>query len=164
MTADDSMRADGNARISPTMVIGVGNRDRGDDGVGPLAVDALRERLGPLANTFVAEGDLSDLAIRWSRDQAVVIVDGMSSGRAPGSIVETDAITNRLTTEETLLSSHGVGLAEAVELARLLDRLPKRLTVIGVEIGQFGQFDDVSPAVRKAIPIVVDRVRALLED
>ena len=131
-------------------VIGVGNRDRGDDGVGPLVVDEIR-RCCPEIETFVAEGDLSDLAMRWEADQSVVIIDAISSGRPVGTIVEIDALAEQLPTQQGLLSSHGVGLAEAVELARLLDRLPRQLKVIGVEAKSFNQFDPVTPEVAAAI-------------
>ena len=131
-------------------VIGVGNRDRGDDGVGPLVVDEIRKRW-PGVKTYVAEGDLSDLAIRWRSDQSVVVVDAMHSGRPVGSIIEIDALIESLPTEQGLLSSHGVGLAEAIELARLLNRLPSELKVIGVEARSFKQFDPVSPEVAEAI-------------
>ncbi len=131
-------------------VIGVGNRDRGDDGVGPLVVDEIR-RSWPEIETFVAEGDLSDLAMRWGADQSVVIIDAIRSGRPVGTIVEIDALAEQLPTQQGLLSSHGVGLAEAVELARLLDRLPRQLKVIGVEAKSFNQFDPVTPEVAAAI-------------
>ncbi len=146
----------------PPLVIGVGNRDRGDDGFGPIVIDTLRPMIEPWVETYIAEGDLSDLALRWSPDHVVVVVDAMVSGRPAGSIVETDALRHRLATEDTLLSSHGVGLAEGIELGRLLDRLPKQLVVIGVEVERCGQFDTLTEAVADAVPVVTRRIVELL--
>ncbi len=140
------------------VVIGVGNRDRGDDAVGPLIADAVRDLHGDGVDTFVCEGDLSDLAMRWSAHDRVVVVDAMVSGRPPGSIVETDACRSTMPTGERILSSHGVGLADAIELGRLLDRLPRQLTVIGVEASSFEPFEPASSQVVDAVPEVVRRI------
>lgn len=149
----------------PTLVIGVGNRDRGDDGIGPVIATSVGEVLGGRVVTFAAEGDLSDLSMRWTPDHDVIVVDAMVSGREPGSAVEIDALASRLPVEAGLLSSHGVGLGEAVELARLLGRLPHSLTVVAVETVTFEQFDPVSDEVSARIPalveLVIDRIDAL---
>lgn len=143
------------------LVVGVGNRDRGDDGVGPRVVDAVRVRLAHVA-TYLAHGDLSDLVMRWEPEQQVIVVDAIVSGRPPGSIVEVNAVEEHLQIDSGLLSSHGVGLAEAVELARVLDRLPATLTIIGVEAEQFEHLGEIGTDVASAIDEVVDRIEALI--
>jgi hydrogenase maturation protease len=157
MMADDSI-----STTRRPLLIGVGNRDRGDDGIGVLVVESCARLLGASIVTLVAEGDLSDLALKWERDQTVVIVDAMVSGRAAGSIVRIDAVDQRLPVDERLLSSHGIGLGEAVQLARLLDRLPHRLTIFGIEARNFEQFDAITPEVRDALDDVVARITELL--
>ncbi len=122
------------------LVIGVGNRDRGDDGLGPMVIDALADRRPPEATGHetvlaVIEGDLSSLPLRWTPDHDVVIVDAMVTGRPIGSVVVIDALARSLEPTTGLLSSHGIGLADAIELARLLRRLPTSLTVVAVEVG-----------------------------
>ncbi len=143
------------------LVIGVGNRDRGDDALGPLVIDALRA-ICTVAETCIVEGDLSDLTLRWSADQDVIIVDAVMSGASPGDIIEIDAVAERLPNEGQLLSSHGISLADAIELGRLLQRMPRRLTVIGVEAYSFDGLTTVNPAVAESIPKVVTRINDLL--
>ena len=156
-------RGHGNgSTVRRPLVVGVGNRDRGDDAIGPLVADAFAESISDVG-TLVAEGDLSDLAMKLHADQRVVIVDAMFSGRPPGSIIELDAMGDRLPVGAGLVSSHGVGLAEAVELGRLLGRLPQQLIVVGVEGATFDQFADVTQDVVAAIPIVVARVAEILD-
>lgn len=144
----------------PPLVVGVGNRDRGDDAVGPLVADQFTGRDD--VEVFVAEGDLSDLPLRWDRDQCVVIVDAMTSGGTPGSSRHIDALTQRLPLGGCLVSSHGVGLSEAIELARLLDRLPRHLTIIAVEGGGFVPFDDLSPAVADVMTSIGHQIERVL--
>ncbi len=147
-------------RSLPVLVIGVGNRDRGDDAVGPVVADLFAGRDG--VATFVAEGDLSDLSLRWERDQRVVIVDAMSSGCRPATIVPIDALDERLPIDPGLVSSHGVGLAAAIELGRILDRLPEQLTIIAIEATAFELFGELTREVAEAIPLIVDHVERAL--
>jgi len=144
-----------------TLVVGVGNRSRGDDSAGPRVVDAVQARLAHVA-TYLAHGDLSDLVMRWDPEQHVIVVDAMVSGRPPGSIVEVNAVEEHLPIGSGILSSHGVGLAEAVELARVLDRLPARLTIFAVEAERFEHFGEIGADMTTAIDEVVDRIEALI--
>ncbi|MCP4384460.1 MAG: hydrogenase maturation protease, partial [Hyphomicrobiales bacterium] len=43
------------------IVIGIGNPDRGDDGVGPLIVEKLRTRLPDEVETIVHSGEATSL-------------------------------------------------------------------------------------------------------
>ena len=53
-------------------------------------------------------------------------------------------------------STHALGLAEAVELARALERLPPRLLVFGIEAASFETGAEPSAAVRAAAQRVAD--------
>ena len=55
-------------------------------------------------------------------------------------------------------SSHAFSLAEAVEMARVLDQLPSQLTVYGIEGNDFDHGEGLSPAVLIAIEPLLDRV------
>ena len=145
------------------LVVGVGNRDRGDDAVGPIVADAVRSASGGAVDTEVIEGDLSDLALRWRPDQPVIVVDAMVSGRPPGTMVELDGLHGHLGRSTSgLLSSHGIGLAEAVRLAGLLGRRPASLTVLAIEAASFDHFAPLSEPVAAAAIIATERIRSVL--
>ena len=55
-------------------------------------------------------------------------------------------------------STHAIGVAEVVEIARALDRLPERLTVYGIEVGKMSHGSDLSPEVEAAVNTVVAEV------
>ncbi len=141
------------------LIIGVGNRDRGDDGVGLLVVDAIAHAHHGEVETFAAEGDLSDLALRWHPDQRVVVVDavGTVGTRQPeaGRVMEIDGLDHELAAAPSLLSSHGVGVVEAIELGRLLGRAPLSITIIGIEGATFDHFAPMSEDVLNAVPTAV---------
>jgi hydrogenase maturation protease len=117
------------------VVIGVGNRDRGDDGIGPAIIDDLSCRVGDDVVTIVREGDLAVLPLLWESNDDVVIVDANVSSGPIGELREIDP--GQLTPSAGM-STHGLDVADAIRLARRLDWLPARLRVFGVSGRDFG--------------------------
>lgn len=135
-----------------TVVIGVGNRDRADDGAGV----AVAERVtGPVAHVLpIGSFDFHDL---WSPEDDVIIVDAMRSGAPPGTIRRFDVSATPLPSEH-FASTHSFGPAGAVELARALGRLPASIEVVGIEAGSFGFGASLSPPVVEAIDSLVEEL------
>jgi hydrogenase maturation protease len=139
-------------------VIGVGNRWRSDDAAGLVVADRLR---GMLAGVEVLEreGEPVGLMDAWEGEDAVVIVDCVTSGATPGTLHRLDAVEAPLPAELFAASTHHFGLAEAVELARVLGRLPETLVVYGVEGSRFDAGEGLSPEVDAALDDAVQAVR-----
>lgn len=135
------------------MVIGVGNRSRGDDAIGPLVVDELGAREEAIT-TLICDGDLADLSLRWGPADDVIIVDACCTRSPLGTLHKLEPEQLR---SQGAWSTHGVGIAEAVELARLLDRLPRSLQVFGVEARVF-DYGPMSTELEHAIPSIVDEL------
>ena len=141
------------------LVIGLGNRDRGDDAVGLLLARRLREVLPKEVPVREHEGDLLALLALWRDADLVIVVDAMRSGAPPGSVRRFEAHREPLPAAMTLgYSTHGVGLAEVIELARSLKELPSRLIVYGVEGARFEPGGSLTPEVARAIEPVVQSV------
>ncbi len=113
------------------LVVGVGNRARGDDGVGP-EVAARVAALGLRAVRVVVEDEPLHLVEHIAEHDDVVVVDAVRPEGNPGRlsllVVDGEPLPRR-----SALGSHGLGVVDAVELARALGRLPARLTLVGVE-------------------------------
>jgi hydrogenase maturation protease len=141
------------------IVIGVGNRDRGDDAVGPIVCDRLRAQLGvsTAIRTFTCEGSILDLALHWDHDDRVIIVDAMQPGPTPGRIVTFDATTEPLPTPGAV-STHELDVSVAIELARAIGRMPAQLLLVGVEAAQTEWGTPPSAAVEAVLDAVVDLV------
>ena len=119
----------------PVLVIGVGNRLRGDDGASWGVVRRLREH-GTQIRIEVNERlcEPNDLIEAWQGRDAVVLVDTMRSGEPPGTIRRFDVTSEPLPARlRGSVSTHGFGLHEAIELGRALHRLPRRVIVFAVE-------------------------------
>ena len=112
------------------LVIGVGNPDRGDDGAGPRVAALLRAQ-GMRAIDHAGDG--LTLIELWKDHCRVLIVDAMTTGAGPGTVKRFDAVAEPLPRDAFAVSSHAFGLAEGVEMARRLGRLPAEVTVFGIE-------------------------------
>jgi len=89
---------------------------------------------------------------------AAVLIDAMQGGREPGAIHRLD--DPALLGQDTLASSHGLGVASALELARALDLLPETLILYGIEIGDVSFNAAPSAAVRHAAAVVAAMIEA----
>ncbi len=140
------------------LVLGIGHPFRGDDALGPLVAERIAALGLPAVTALSHHGEGSDLMERWSGYDRVVVVDATRSDAAPGTIRRWDAVAEKLPAALFPKSSHLFGLAEAVEMARLLGRLPSALTVIGVEGKSFAAGTDLSPEVAAAVGAVIDAI------
>lgn len=62
--------------------------------------------------------------------------------------------------ELTTVSTHGLGLAEAIELARAIDRLPARCVVHAIEASAFDHGSGLTPDVAAAVAETGRRILA----
>ncbi|MGD2063396.1 MAG: hydrogenase maturation protease [Nitrospirota bacterium] len=143
----------------PPLVIGIGNGLRGDDAAGPMVAALLNRRLGGEV-ALVSGGDVAELIALWEGREAVVVVDAMTSGRPPGTVVRYDGVLGSLPVQMFARSTHAFGLAEAVELSRALGALPARLVIYGIELASTTVGSDPSPAVVAAVQVVVEAIAA----
>jgi hydrogenase maturation protease len=81
-------------------------------------------------------------------------VDAISSGSEPGRLHRFDVTHAPLPAEIFSVSTHALGLPEAVELARELGRLP-RLVVYGIEGETFEAGEGLSDPVEKTVEKLV---------
>ena len=145
------------------VVLGVGNEDRGDDAVGLLVARRLREEVPPGVEVVESDGDPARLLDLWQGADLAVAVDAVVSGGEAGALHLHDATREALPSGLATLSSHGLGLAQAIELGRALGRLPARLVVIGIEAAEVAPGGELSPAVAAAIGRAVALARRELE-
>ncbi len=142
----------------PPLVIGIGNPARGDDAAGLRVVEALG-----LSDTVLEhDGEPASLIALWEDHDEVVLIDAVTSGADRGTVIEIDAAFSMLPAG-MCHSTHALGPAEAVELARALGKLPSRITILGIEGANYSFGAGLSSEVERAVDQVVRRVRRLME-
>lgn len=135
------------------LVIGIGNTYRGDDGAGPAVLALLRAMQLPDVRLLECDGDCSTLLDAWQGSDTVVLIDAVSSSAPPGTIYHFDLLVQELPRDLSFQSTHAFGVAEALELGRVLNQLPASLTLYAVEGKCFatgtGLSDEVASAVQE---------------
>jgi hydrogenase maturation protease len=142
------------------LVVGVGNRDRGDDALGPEVVRQLRGRVRYDVEVLERSGDALALIEDWKGIPTVVVIDAVAALGEPGRIHRLDLTNNPLPIRYAPRSSHAFGVTETIELARSLGRLPRCLVAYLVEGERFEPGAPLSPAVADAVEEVTAQVAA----
>ena len=138
-------------------IICCGNPERGDDSAGALVAARLRE-LGVEAETRT--GEAAELLEAWRGADHVVVVDAVETGAPVGTVWRWDGRQASFPVR-SCTSTHGLGLAEAITLARVLGRMPERLRVYGIEGRRFEPGTEASPEVKLAVEDVARQIVAV---
>jgi hydrogenase maturation protease len=140
-----------------TLVIGIGNPDRGDDAAGLAAARTVRAAAPAGVTVIEVDGDQLALLDAWDGAADVYVVDAACSGGEPGSVYRFDAATP-LGGEFSNRGTHLFGLADVIELARALRRLPARLTGFGIEGATYELGAPLSPQAEIAARTVAEQI------
>ena len=143
------------------LVVGIGNRDRGDDAVGLEVADHLR-RLGTEAIVITWQGpdiDLLDVVRGFDR---AILVDAMHSGAPTGTIRHFVRDDGALPGGPALGSSHALGLQAVLELAAALG-INVAWELYAIEAEEVGYDRPLSPAVAAAAATLARQLHAELD-
>ncbi len=142
---------------SKVKVICVGNPSRGDDGVALRVAEHLRDTGPADVEVVTRTGDIMGLVEEWAGVGATVLIDATRSESSPGTITRLD-LTEQGVPLGSTTSTHGTGVAELVEMSRVLGRLPGKVVFYGIEVGNVAQGDELCNECAEAAERVAARV------
>lgn len=127
------------------VVVGIGQTLAGDDGVGPAVIRELRKRGVPRGVELVESADPLDLVDWLQGTSPVIVVDALVGQGEPGEIVEIrpESLSE---TPQALMTTHSVGVAQALDLAKAVSMNGEISPVVIVGIR-------VLPPTRRAEPL-----------
>ncbi len=150
------------------VVIGCGNLNRSDDGVGVIVARRLLEMGFPPAapvKIFDAGTNGMDILFQARGARKLVIVDAASSGSQPGAVFEVPGheLENRPVPSYTL---HDFRWDHALYAGRRIwgDDFPTDVCVFLIEAASLGYGLDLTSEVERAAGIVTARITALIAD
>ena len=152
-----------------TVVLGLGNTLLGDDGVGIYALNELQSSWQGPENEdsieFVDGGTLSfTLTETLYGADNLIVIDAAQLNASPGEVkVFTDDDMDSFVRTSNCSSVHEVSLSELLDMARLLDTLPTRRALIGVQPEIVDWADQPTEIVKNAIPVMCQEAHSLLE-
>ena len=146
------------------VVIGIGNPLRGDDAAGRMAARRLRGTLPADVAVLEIDGEATTLLAALDGAAAAFLIDACVSGAPAGSVHRFDLAEGSLPSTVGLVSSHALGLADALELARALSQLPERCIVYAIEGRSFEPGAKLSRPMLTALGSVVRRLHDELSE
>lgn len=142
------------------ILVGVGNELRGDDAAGLQVARRVRQlatgRRLREAEIWESDADVTRLLEAFTCGSDVVLVDAVAPDGHPGRI--TCWSVDSLLQQRPALSSHGLGVLEAIELGRELGSMPQNLEVYGIEAVTFVAGRPLSPPVSEAVLRLANRL------
>ncbi|MFJ4850764.1 MULTISPECIES: hydrogenase maturation protease [unclassified Streptomyces] len=148
-----------------SVVIGIGNVFRRDDGVGWAVIEALRDdtvALPPSTELRESAGDPAQLMDMWENSRRAVVVDACFPPRPrPGRVHRwrpgAGGVPSPVTQEH---STHGLGLVHALRLAESLGRRAGDMVVYAVEGADRSMGTGLTPQVADAVRPLALRIAA----
>ncbi len=150
--------------MNETLVLGLGNPWRGDDGLGPAVIRWLQVRGLPPDVVAVDGGTPGlELVLTLAGYRRALIVDAANLGRTPGEWMRFTPAQARLRADGARLSVHAAGLAEALALGEALGTLPEEVVIFGVQPAGLDWQPGLSAEAEAVVPIVGQAVLQELE-
>jgi len=147
------------------VIIGVGNYFRSDDAVGLYVARMFGLEKIPGLRVVEGIGDGTDLINAWDGVETVCVIDSVKAENCPGRIYRFDGLKEPIPEKlGTVYSTHAFRLTDAIEMARTVGRLPRRLIVYGIEGADFSHGKDLSPEVRRAAEGLIDGIKREIRD
>ena len=144
--------------MKKAIVVGIGNPNLKDDGVGFKIVEQLD---GLVDTVCLLNTDLKVIDAILNYEKAI-IVDGVKTGVEPGTLVEFDPLKTWANVYAS--GTHNLSLFEVIRIGYKVfpEEMPKEIKIIGVEIEEITFDKECSPKVKEAIPRVVQKIKEYL--
>jgi hydrogenase maturation protease len=139
-----------------TLVLALGNPLLGDEGVGLRALEALASAADFPPSVELLDGGTAGLSLVPLLNSAdrVLVLDAVSAGRPPGTVVRLDGAELRREGREKT-SPHQIGLGDILSASRLSGG-PEEIVVLGVEPESIRLGVGLSAPVENAIATLVE--------
>jgi hydrogenase maturation protease len=157
--------------VPAVLVLGLGNILLGDDGVGPALVQEVGHLYKNVHAVECVDGGTQGMALLGylAGREALVILDAFASGCGPGtvSVLERNELMSVRGPRAT--TAHEGNAGELLTAAALVNALPKRIVLVGVEPENIRTMMGLSEPVKKAMApalvrtcVVIERIMAEL--
>jgi len=116
------------------LVLGIGNLLLQDEGAGVRAVEEFERRYFTPAGVELLDGGTSGIELLQyiqGRDH-LILLDVVKSGNPPGTIIRLDGEEVPALFQKKI-SPHQLGISDLLATALLIDKIPKRVVLFGIE-------------------------------
>jgi hydrogenase maturation protease len=150
------------------VVLGLGNRVQGDEALGSLVVERLSAPGSPIetlpdpASVDLVDGGTVGLALlpRLEDAAGLVVVDLIDGDLAPGVLQDIDGTL--LLRRDIVMGVHDLGATELLATLQLMDAMPRRIRVVGIQPMRISLGTELTPEVEATVPALIDTVLGYL--
>ena len=147
-------------------VIGIGAQSAGDDAIGLKLVESLARRRARAGLSFHLWGDADALTLAHDLTELstpALIADCADMGLEPGSHRCFDGRSGSLTVRSSSVSTHGLGMTEALALAEDLG-FDQKVTIFGVQPFDLSPATGLSPSMQARFPGLLEALDAKISE
>lgn len=155
------------------LVAGMGNVLRGDDAFGIRVVQALTARGGVPDGVHIYEAGIAGIPLvqeLMDGFDVLIVVDAVDRRTQPGTLFvfePAEPEPHEIEAErvhQSMVDAHYADPSKVLLLACALKVCPPRVFIVGCQPAFVEEaFESLSPAVERAVPLAVERIRALIE-
>ena len=146
--------------MSRTVIIGVGNEFRGDDGIGREVVRRLEGRVPDDVDLRESSGEALSLIELWGGASKVILVDAADADGEPGKVERMDASQEALPSAFFHASTHAFSVADGIEMARSLGQLPQTVIVFAIQGQHFDHGKGLSVPADRGVADALNHILA----
>jgi len=139
-------------------VVGVGNLLMKDEGVGVHILEYLAKKGIPEnVSLFDAGTAFSEIISEMEGYEKLIIVDAVHGGGKPGTVYCFE-IEDVQTRKGFFLSLHDVGVIEALQMERLIGKIPERIIFMGIEPFKVEPGMELSPEIMAGMEKLLEMI------
>ncbi len=147
------------AKLSRTIVLGLGNPILGDDGIGCSVAEFIGDRLQENSGVTVLSTSVSPIRLidEISGHHRLIIIDSITTGQAePGELLEIEFRKQ----SAFPISAHHFSIEQLQDIGRSLGLpMPEYVKVYGIEITRPEVYESsISPALRDLLPELAEEI------
>lgn len=145
--------------MNSTLIIGIGNEFRCDDAVGILIARKLKN---DFLNFNVIEKAVIDLNLLelFKKWDTVILLDALKNdNKEPGTLEIFVLADNFVFNDLPYFSSHSISLDKILQFGKLLNSLPKKLIIIGINSSNFQIGTELSFDIEKTYQLVKEVIK-----
>lgn len=147
--------------MSRPLIIGVGNRMRGDDQVGLSVSEALAKSLETHADVAYCTKDVMSLLELWKSREQVFVLDALLTGAKPPGFVHSFLVnSDPIPAEYCQTSTHVLDVVQVIELSSALGTLPPTLKLYGIEARSFKLGSGLTKELEDQLPAATSWIEA----
>jgi hydrogenase maturation protease len=141
------------------LVLGIGNLLLQDEGAGVRAVEEFGRRYVTPAGVELLDGGTSGIELLQyiQGKDCLILLDVVKSGNPPGTLIRLEGESVPAMFQKKI-SPHQLGLSDLLATAQLIDRMPERVVLFGIEPKSIETGLEMSEEVGGAIGRLADMV------